>query len=115
MRLGQRGEEMASHFLRRKGYKIVERSYRSRLGEIDLIAAKDGVLVFCEVKTRLNKKFGEPFESVTSRKQKQLRKLAELYILSHSPDLNYRFDVVSIFLTPQRQLKEISHIENAFC
>ena len=115
MTVGRQGEEIASHYLRRKGYRVVERSFRTRLGEIDLIVAKDNTLVFCEVKTRLTKKYGEPFEAVTLNKQKRLRKLAELYITSHVTDFNYRFDVVSIFLDSQKRLKEIAHIENAFC
>ena len=76
--LGQKGEETAALYLRRKGYKIIEQNYRySRLGEIDLIAQEGKDLVFVEVKTRSSLSFAEPEEAVNYQKQKRIIKLAQ--------------------------------------
>jgi putative endonuclease len=78
--LGAKGEEIAVRYLKSRGYRIVERNYRIRLGEIDIIAEHGDDLVFIEVKTRSDIFFGSPFESVTKQKQKQLSKVALEYI-----------------------------------
>jgi putative endonuclease len=97
--LGAKGEGIAVRFLKDRGYKIVERNYRIRLGEIDIIAEQGGDLVFIEVKTRTGLSYGTPFESVTMQKQKQLSKVALEY-LSKQDDHNRaaRFDVIGIKL-----------------
>lgn len=115
MSIGPAGEIFASSYLCKKGYKIVAKNYRCKLGEIDVIARKGNVLIFCEVKTRQDKKFGEPFEAVAAYKQRRLRRLAEHYLLRHpSNNLIFRFDVISILAGWDGKLKEILHIENAF-
>ena len=115
MSIGASGEIFASSYLCKKGYKIVAQNYRCRLGEIDIIARKENVLIFCEVKTRQDKKFGEPFEAVTVYKQSRLRRLAEHYLLRHpSNNSVFRFDVISILFGCDGKTKEILHIENAF-
>ena len=95
--LGARGEEIAVRYLKRRGYRILERNYRIRLGEIDIIAKQGGDLVFIEVKTRSDILFGSPLESVTPAKQKLLSKVALEYVNKHdchnSPS---RFDVVGV-------------------
>jgi len=113
---GSSGEEAAARYLRRKGYRVVSRNYRCRLGEIDLIALKKGTLVFCEVKARNDKAFGEPFEAVSQYKQERLKKLAEMYLLENRSErgLNYRFDVISILFEGRGRIEELIHIENAF-
>ncbi len=113
--LGTNGEKRAEVYLRRRGYRIVEKNYRCRLGEIDLIAFKDKTIVFCEVKTRNNKEYGEPYESVTRHKQERLRLLAEIYLQKTKRyDFDCRFDVISILLGLHGRVKELIHIKNAF-
>lgn len=114
MDLGLLGENLATRYLQRKGFKILERNHSSRLGEIDLIVQRKGLLVFCEVKTRLSDDFGQPFEAVTVFKQNRLRRLAKGYLATLERDFeNIRFDVISILLNDNREA-EIEHIENAF-
>lgn len=114
--LGQRGEEVAALYLRRKGYKIVEQNYRSsRLGEIDLIAREGKDLVFVEVKTRSSLGFGEPEEAVNYQKQKRMIKLAHYYLLNQKLDqVSCRFDVVSIIIDQGGKIKNIKLIRDAF-
>ncbi|MCX7793798.1 MAG: YraN family protein [Thermodesulfovibrionales bacterium] len=108
---GIKGENLAINYLKKKGYKILERNYRTRAGEIDIIASKDGMVVFVEVKTRSTDLFGAPEESVTKEKQERLKKAALYYLkdLKNMPPL--RFDVISIELKPE---PTIVHIEYAF-
>ncbi len=96
-RLGLEGEQMAATELERLGYQILDRRYRSRFGEIDLIARDGGTVVFVEVKTKTDSRFGDPVEMVTSQKQQRLVSMAEEYVSNHA--LHHtpcRFDVVAI-------------------
>lgn len=115
MTRGRSGEERAARHLIAQEYEILERNFRCRLGEIDIIAHRDDVLVFCEVKSRFNRSFGEPFEAVTLRKQMRLRRLADFYRVTASSRLppygQIRFDVISVLLG---DVARIEHIENAF-
>jgi putative endonuclease len=113
---GVSGEEEAARYLKRKGYRILSRNYRCRLGEIDLVVLRRGTLVFCEVKARNDKAFGEPFEAVSEYKQERLRRLAEIYLLENKQERasNYRFDVISILFANGGDIEELIHIENAF-
>jgi len=111
--LGKKGERLAARHLQRQGYRIIERSYRCAIGEIDLIAKKGDYLVFVEVKTRSDEKFGKPFESVDERKQTKIRKIADLYYSNlRDKNITCRFDVLSIEV--KRNIHSIDHIENAF-
>jgi len=114
--LGQKGEEAAALYLRRKGYKIIEQNYRySRLGEIDLIAQEGKDLVFVEVKTRSSLSFAEPEEAVNYQKQKRIIKLAQGYLLNQKLDqVSCRFDVVSIIIDQGGKIKSIKLIRDAF-
>ncbi len=97
--LGRAGEDRAEDWYIASGYQILERNWRSRLGEIDLVCrrAHDEVIVFCEVKTRRNDRLGEPAEAVTRTKQLRLRRLAAEYLSRHGcGPVNVRFDVVAI-------------------
>ncbi|RJQ35721.1 YraN family protein [Candidatus Microgenomates bacterium] len=109
---GKKGEEIAESFLRKKGYKIIERNFRIKGGEIDIIASKDNVLVFVEVKTRKSAEFGSPLEAITYWKLKSLIKTAQYFKLSH-PNLpeQLRIDAVSVELSDGKEIK-IEHIEN---
>lgn len=106
------GEEKATTYLSSKGYKILERNYSKRYGEIDIIAVKNNVLVFVEVKTRSSNLFGTPFEAITPRKLQTVQKTAEYYKLTHRnlPDL-MRIDAVSVQLDGEK-VELIEHIEN---
>lgn len=78
--LGERGEMIAWNFLIKKGYKLVEKNYRTRIGEMDVIAEKKGRLVFIEIKTRRTERFGRPEEAVTVQKQRKLFQIASYYL-----------------------------------
>jgi putative endonuclease len=111
--LGREGERVAEQFLKRKGYKLVERNYRCPVGEIDLIALDGRVIVFVEVKTRSGHGFGTPAEAVASWKQKKMIKTAMFFL--HEKRLHNRaarFDVVGISWPGREPVFE--HIENAF-
>ena len=110
---GAWGEDLALRYLTRRGYSLVERNYRKRRGEIDLIVRNKEILVFVEVKLRRSTRFGDPLEAVTARKQATIRALAEQYLADNQPDFDIvRFDVVGILATHTRT--RIEHIEDAF-
>jgi len=117
--LGARGEEIAVRYLKRRGYRILERNYRIRFGEIDIIAEQGADLVFIEVKTRSDTLYGSPFDSVTVPKQRQLSKVALEYISKHDCHKRpARFDVVGVLLkelnSTQIQDAGIELMQNAF-
>jgi len=112
MRLGEKGEELAVKFLRKKGYKIKVCNYKTRLGEIDIIAGDGDTLVFIEVKTRESLEYGQPFESVNSRKRKKLAAVATLYLKKFDELPQCRFDVVSIHINNGKS--ELELIKDAF-
>lgn len=108
--LGRIGEKTASSYLKKKGYKILETNYKTRLGEIDLIANDGDYLVFVEVKTRSNDSFGAPSEAVDKRKREKYFKVASEYLLRKGLiDTACRFDVVEI------EDGQINHLIDAFC
>ncbi len=97
--LGKSGEDLACLELRRRGYAIVARRYRTRAGEIDIVARDGGTLVFVEVKTRRSLRFGHPAEAVTARKQAKIRAMACDYLARAAlGDCPCRFDVVAVTL-----------------
>lgn len=111
--MGAWGEDLALRYLIKHGYRLVERNYRTRRGEIDLSLRKEGTLVFVEVKLRRGTGFGDPLEAVTLRKQATLRYLAERYLADREPDFDtVRFDVVGILAG--REGLRIDHVEDAF-
>jgi putative endonuclease len=104
-RLGQRGETLACEELEGLGYTIVDRRFRTRFGEIDVIADDHGTLVFVEVKTKTDSTFSDPVESVTKDKQRRLVSMAEQYVAYQQNDqMPCRFDVVTvdISVTPSK-------------
>jgi putative endonuclease len=111
---GQAGESAAEEYLRRKGYRIVERNLRSPAGELDLVAEDGRVLVFVEVKARRTDAFGGVIQAVHQRKQKKLIQLAAQYLARHHiKDRLCRFDVVLLQGT-DAAVPRIEHIQNAF-
>ncbi len=113
---GDEGEDIAVELLISKGYEIVERNYRYRKGEIDIIAidTETKYLVFVEVKSRRNLEFGEPEYAVTTNKMRQVKKIAEAYLYEKEiGEIDCRFDVVTILFKSEAD-SIINHYENAF-
>lgn len=110
---GKHGEIIAEKYLISKGFRIIKHNFRSKFGEIDLIATLKSYLVFVEVKTRFSDTFGFPYEAVTSSKIKSLLKTIDYYReLFPDKTRSPRLDVVSIILDNYNQVKNITHIEN---
>ena len=111
---GRRGEDLAVAFLLERGYRILQRNWRKKTGEIDIIADKAGMLVFCEVKSRRGCSFGVGAEAVDARKQHRIIQTALLYLqYFRLVDRPCRFDVIEIdFSGPN--LPAVHHIPNAF-
>ena len=112
--IGALGEKIAAEYLTGLGYVIRERNFRSREGEIDIIAEKDDFLVFVEVRTRRSLSFGTPEESVTAKKKERLIALTQAY-MEDREDLpsSWRIDVVALELGPKGQISRLELIENA--
>lgn len=118
--LGKAGEECACAELRRRGYAILARRYRTRAGEIDIIARDGAALVFVEVKARRSVRCGQPAEAVDRRKQQRLAMMASHYLVasglaaSANHDLRCRFDVVAVRYAPGAEAPTVEVIQNAF-
>ena len=114
-KLGAKGENIAARFLKRKGYRIVQRNYTCKLGEIDIIAQHDSTLIFVEVRSKQTEKFGPPQYSVNSAKQRQISRAALYYIKENKiTGQTCRFDVVAVTFLPDSRKPEVEHIQNAF-
>lgn len=109
---GKIGEDLAVTYLVDKGYRILERNWRSGHKEIDIIALDGDTLVAIEVKTRKSNTFGEPDIAVGVMKQKMLIWAAEAYVRHKNLDVEIRFDIISIVITDTD--KHLEHIEDAF-
>lgn len=116
--VGDFGETSACTYLKHRGYKILERNYRNRGGEIDIIAEKGSYVVFVEVKTRNSEDFGAPSEAVNAVKQQKIANTAMAYIMQHCPDNDFRFDVIEVMYKKSVfggfKTVKVNHIENAF-
>ena len=116
-RRGDAGEDIVCRYLRDKGYIIVARNYKSRTGEIDIIAESRDTLVFVEVKTRKNALYSSPREAVNMSKQRKIIAAASNYIERSGSILNIRFDVAEVIVRPDGisdNGRLIDYIENAF-
>ena len=112
--VGVTGERLAVDYLSGLGYEILQRNFRCRQGEIDIIARQAECLVFVEVRTKRGREFGAPEESVTSSKKEKLIALAAAYLQTlASPPLSWRIDVVAVELAPDGGILRLEHIENA--
>ncbi|MBI4065462.1 YraN family protein [Candidatus Gottesmanbacteria bacterium] len=111
--LGKKGEDLASIYLTKHGYRIIERNFQKRYGELDIICVKDKTLIFVEVKTRIGHVFGKPEESVTPRKLAEVTQTAAYYKMLH-PELpdSLRVDVVGIELDFDETCIYFNHIQN---
>ena len=111
--LGKEGERIAEEYLKKKGYRLVERNYRCAAGELDLIVLDRRVVVFVEVKTRTGQTFGSPFEAVEFRKQRKMIQAAQYFLAEKKlQQRDARFDVVGISWAGRDPMVE--HVENAF-
>ncbi|HHU31161.1 MAG TPA: YraN family protein [Clostridia bacterium] len=111
--IGKKAEDLAVHYLKRNGYRIIQRNYANKIGEIDIVGFENGQLVFIEVKARKTALFGLPMESINTRKQNKLRLVAQSYIKQYGmPKGGCRFDVISIILNKSQP--DIQLIKNAF-
>jgi putative endonuclease len=111
--LGARAEELAGRFLEERGHQIVERNWRCRFGEVDLVTRDGDTLVFVEVRARRGKRFGSPEESLGARKRKRLETLASVYVQKRAWTGAWRIDAVTLMLV-QGSEPEIQHYPSAF-
>ena len=111
-KLGKSGEQMAVDYLSHKGYKILERNWRSQRAEIDIIALKNNVLAAIEVKTRSSDYFGDPQAFVNQRKMKLMVRAIHRYVVDRSLDVEVRFDIIGIIMGVKRT--KILHLKDAF-
>lgn len=107
---GKRGEDLAAEYLKAKGYAIVERNARFKVGELDIVASLGDTLVFAEVKARASNRFGYGREAVGADKQRRLTAAANMYLMRHPTSGTVRFDVLEVDL----HTGGVTHLENAF-
>jgi putative endonuclease len=120
--LGALGERLAADHLRRAGYRIVDRNFRTRYGELDIVAASDRCLVFCEVKTRVRGRTGAPgpFDAIGHDKRRRLRSMAAQWLVERRPSIDQpaapelRFDAIGVSISPSGRLLSLDHLEDAF-
>ena len=111
--LGELGERIAERWLRARGWRVMQRRFRSGHRDIDLVVERDGVVAFVEVKARRGSGFGGPIEAVNWRKQKELGRSARVWVDRHGRALEaYRFDVIGVLVAGSRV--RIRHVPNAF-
>ncbi|HEX7122066.1 MAG TPA: YraN family protein [Gemmatimonadaceae bacterium] len=112
-RFGLVGERVAERWLLARGWRVLQRRYRNGHRDIDLIAERDGLVAFVEVKARSGEQFGDPVEAVNWKKRNELARSAMTWIDRHGkPGEQYRFDVIGVLVTGERV--RVRHVENAF-
>ncbi len=111
--IGQLGEELASSYLTEKGYEILERNWRWSKSELDIIAKKDEVLVFVEVKAKSYTYYGDPAESIGPKKERMIYEGAAAYMRQVAHEWEFRFDIITVIFSQQFEPK-IEHFEDAF-
>ncbi|MFO3716476.1 YraN family protein [Anaerococcus cruorum] len=110
-KIGDLGEEIVANFLIANGYEILGRNYLKPYGEVDIIALKNNIVCFVEVKARKNIKYGYPREAVNYHKQQRIAKASQTYLIENNlTDYIMRFDVAEVFI----ESRKINYIENAF-
>jgi putative endonuclease len=116
LKLGREGEAAAEAYLKKRGYRIIEKNFRCKLGEIDIIAEQDGTVVFIEVKARADHKYGHPFNAVTPIKQQKIIQVAQSFLAKHRLlEKPTRFDIVGLTIHPDdTKAFQIELLENAF-
>ena len=112
--LGRSGERAAARYLGKRRYEILDRGVRLLRGEIDIVARDGPTIVFIEVKTRRGEGYGPPGEAVTAAKRRQIRRIAQLYLMKKGLTSNFcRFDVISILVDDEERIR-IEHLKDAF-
>ena len=112
-RFGELGERIAERWLRRQGWRVVQRRFRNGRRDIDLVVEREGTVAFVEVKARRGELFGGPVEAVNWQKQKELVRSAHVWIDRHGRESeSYRFDVVGVLVNGERV--RVRHVPNAF-
>ncbi|KKP47627.1 MAG: hypothetical protein UR39_C0003G0030 [Candidatus Woesebacteria bacterium GW2011_GWA1_33_30] len=110
--IGKQGEEMAAELLRKKGYQILDQNNSTKWGELDIIACKDNILTFVEVKLKTTEDYGTPEEMIGKNKLAQVRRTAEMYLLNN-PDIAKKFDRYQIdAVCIVEESERITHYEN---
>jgi len=113
--LGRRGESVAAGYLLGRGWRLLASNYRFGRREVDLVVRRGDLVVFVEVKTRAGAGFGAPEEAVTRLKRREIEIVAEHWLERHRPgDVDVRFDVVSILVSPDGRLADVVHLEDAW-
>jgi putative endonuclease len=110
--LGKKGEDLSVEFLQKKGYKILDKNWRFKKAEVDIIALKNNTLAVVEVKTRSTDYFGNPQDFVTPKKIKLLVEAINEYVISKKLDVEVRFDIIAIL--KNKSTFEIEHLKDAF-
>ncbi len=113
--IGSLGEDIADSYLRQIGYTILDRNFRCKIGEIDIVGRDGDYICFIEVKTRYGSLYGSPCESVTYSKRQKIYRTAEVYIMKKKLfKFNFRFDVIEIILNNSNNIPSIRLIKDAF-
>jgi putative endonuclease len=109
---GTSGEEMAASYLTKKGYKILEKNFSTKFGEIDLVCRDHDNLVFVEVKLKVGDRFGKPEDMINKHKIWQVSRMGELYIMKNKINMPVRVDMVAVVIDREGNLERIDHYEN---
>ena len=109
---GDFGENIAENYLKKKGYDIIKKNYKTKYGEIDLICKNNNILIFTEVKTRIGENLGKPEDAIDRKKMQKLIKNAKAYVALNDRDEEYRIDVICIVLDGNNQLKRMDYYES---
>ncbi len=113
-RLGRWGEDLAVSYLEKEGYSIIERNFRTRYGEVDVVASKGGQVIFIEVRTKSSDAYGGPEESITARKREHLMLAAQEYLQSNGlEDSSWRIDLVAVQVDRRNDAVRVDLVENA--
>lgn len=107
--IGGRGEALARQYMEQKGYRMLEQNYRTKYGEIDLIAKKDDVLIFVEVRTKTSEQYGSPEETINQKKLTKLYKNARAYVGFKKWTGSFRVDAVCVVLDAEFGVKRLEH------
>ena len=110
--VGFLAETFATEDLKKKGYEILERNFRNKWGEIDIIAQKSGTIIFVEVKAKTGLNFGTPEEMISPRKLQRIRTMASVY--NKGKEVICRLDVIAVVLNPDNSVTRLTHYENVY-
>jgi len=111
---GKFGEDLAEEYLRNNNILVIERNFRTRFGEIDIIGYDGKILVFVEVKTKIGHDFGEPEDMVNREKIAKVKRMGEVYMLDNNLDIACRIDVVAIVLDDNKKVESLKHYQAVY-